>query len=178
MINVKSAAAQFLSFQLADEIYGFNVSTVREVLEYRTITKIPCLADYLVGIVNVRDQVVQIVDLRKKFDIETKEKKDDSNIIVVEIKHDDALLHVGILVDAVREVLDIDDENIEDPPKIGLADVRKSVITGIGETGETFILLLDLQNLFSTMDLANISGNNKSEILISPKEKGIKNETK
>jgi len=144
---------QYLTFKLGDEVFALDVAQVREVLDLTTITKVPGTPDFMRGVINVRGSVVPVMDLRLKFGLTKTEHSLDTRIIVMELTLDGDMTVVGTLADSVDEVIDIEAGQIEPPPKIGMR-WRTEFIKGIGKRGEQFIILLDIDRVFSSDELA------------------------
>ncbi len=148
---------QYLSFKLADEVFALDVAQVREVLDYITITKVPQAPEFMRGVINVRGSVVPVVDMRLKFGMEATEQTVDTCIIVMEIKMDEEVTVVGALADSVQEVMDMDPEQIEPAPKIGTR-WRTEFIKGIGKHNDDFIIILDIDRIFSEDEILMVQG--------------------
>ena len=144
---------QYLTFKLGDEMFAINVGQVREVLDITTITKVPRAPGFMRGVINVRGSVVPVVDLRLKFDMEKSESTVDSRIVVMELFLDNDQTVIGAMADSVHDVMDLETENIEPPPNIG-ARWRTEFIKGIGKNNEEFIIVLDIDQIFSTDELS------------------------
>jgi len=147
---------QFLTFRLAAETYGIEVHKVREILDLPAITKVPQAPEFMVGVINLRGHVVPVVDLRRRFQLETAEQTKDSCIIVVEIDFEGELLTTGIVGDSVEEVIELAEGQIEPPPKLG-TQLNAEFIHGMGTLGEEFVLLLDIDRIFTSQDLGDVS---------------------
>ena len=143
---------QYLTFLLDDEIFALEISKVREVLEMGKLTHIPRTPDYMRGVTNLRGNVVPVVDLKLKLDLERTEKTVDTSIILTELTIDDTELVVGVLADSVKEVLDINDADVEPPPRIG-AIIDTGYIKGMGKKDDQFIIILNIELVFSDTDL-------------------------
>ncbi len=146
-------AAQYLTFKLGDEVFALDVAQVREVLDLTTITKVPRTPDFMRGVINVRGSVVPVVDLRLKFGLSETEGTLDTRIIVMELFLDDETTVIGVIADSVHEVLEIEVSQIEKPPRIG-SRWRTEFIRGIGKRDDQFIIILDIEKVFSTDELA------------------------
>ena len=144
---------QYLTFMLGEEVFAVDVAKVREVLEYMEITKLPQCPDFMCGIINVRDSVVPVVDMRLKFGMTQNEVTVNTCIIVMEVSFEDDKITLGALVDSVQEVIDLEPEQIEPAPKIG-SKWRTEFIKGIGKHNELFIIILDIDRIFSADELA------------------------
>ncbi|MFZ5564006.1 MAG: chemotaxis protein CheW [Thermodesulfobacteriota bacterium] len=153
----------YLTFYLERELFGLNIQTVREVLDYTSITRVPMTADFMRGVINVRGHVVPVVDLRSKFGMTATEHTVNTCIVIVEMECDGETTIMGALVDGVQEVLDIPPAQIEKAPRLG-SRIDSRFIQGIGKLGDRFVMLLDIQAIFSTDELAEISGMQRDEM--------------
>ena len=152
MVPNQAANQQFLSFALGDEVFAVNVLQVKEILDVINITRVPQMPDYLLGVINLRGSVVPVVDLRCKFGMEKRTLNQESCIVVLEVDFDGERVIIGALTDAVREVLDLAADQIEPPPRMGMK-LRSEFIRGMGKQGETFIIILDIDKIFSSDEL-------------------------
>ena len=159
--------SQYLTFGLDDEMFALNVSQVREVLDMIAITKVPKSPAFMKGVINVRGSVVPVIDLRVKFGIPEKKTDLNTRIIIMDLVLDNESTVIGALADSVHEVKDLDPSAIENPPRLG-ARWRSDFIKGIGKSDDTFIMILDIDRVFSSDDLAFI-GEVESETPL-PKE--------
>ncbi|HEC04443.1 MAG TPA: chemotaxis protein CheW [Phycisphaerales bacterium] len=148
---------KYLTFALAHEEYGLEILKVREIIGYMDITAVPQTPHHVKGVINLRGQVIPVIDLRAKFGMETTEVTEETCIIVVEIFQDDHKFSTGIVVDHVQEVLDIAGEDIEEAPQFG-SSVNTDFILGMGKIGETVKILLDIDRVLSGNDLAGFLG--------------------
>ena len=144
---------KYLTFSLGAEQYGLEILKVREIIGYIDVTAVPQTPHHVRGVINLRGQVIPVVDLRAKFGMETAEVTDQSCIIVVEIVQGNRKCNMGIIVDCVQEVLDIAGDNIEDAPQFG-ASVRTDFILGMGKVGNSVKILLDIDRVLGCEDLA------------------------
>jgi purine-binding chemotaxis protein CheW len=169
MNNADSVATtQYLTYRLAEETYALNIGKVREVLDYTTITRVPRTPDFMRGVINLRGSVVPVVDLRIRFGMPRTEKTVDTCVIIMEVSLDGATTVLGALADSVQEVLDLESDHIEPPPRIG-SRLHTEFITGIGKHGGRFIIILDIDKLFSgdELTLALTAGADKEMALSS-----------
>jgi purine-binding chemotaxis protein CheW len=150
-----SQSSTYLTFYLEQDLFGLNIDKVREVLEYTKITKVPRTADYMRGVINVRGHAVPVVDLRLKFGLDQGEQTVDTCIIIVELELEGESSTMGVLVDGVQEVLDIPAEQIEKPPRLG-NKIDTQFIQGIGKLEDRFVIILDIQSVFSAEELSGI----------------------
>jgi purine-binding chemotaxis protein CheW len=144
---------QYLTFKLGDEVFALDISKVREVLDFTTVTKVPRTPDFMRGVINLRGSVVPVVDLRLKFGMTVTEQTVNTCIIIVEVSVDGETTVLGTLADSVQEVLDLDPDHIEPAPKIGTR-LNTEFIKGMGKHNDGFIIILDIDRVFSTSELA------------------------
>jgi purine-binding chemotaxis protein CheW len=148
---------QYLTFQLGEEVFALDVSHVREILEFTSVTKVPRTPEYMSGVINLRGSVVPVLDMRLKFGLAKTEKTVNTCIIVVEVRLEDENAIIGALVDSVQEVFELEPDQIEPAPKIG-TQLKTEFIKGIGKRDDRFIILLDIDKVFSTEELATAQG--------------------
>ena len=146
--TLKDAITQYLSFKLEDEVFAVDIAKVREVLEYTSVTKIPQMPTYMRGVINLRGGVVPVVDLRLKFGMTGTEKTINTCVIITEVYLEDETIVLGALADSVQEVFDLLHEDIEPAPKIG-TQLDTNFLSGMGKKNDDFILILDIDNVFS-----------------------------
>jgi purine-binding chemotaxis protein CheW len=157
MIETKTKTRQYLTFFLNEEEYAIDVNQIREIVEITDITKIPCTYDYMRGVINIRGNVVPVIDLHMKFELREIEKTIDNCIIVIEVKKEDKIIILGILTDSVEEVINLEEEQIEPPPRIG-TKINEEFIKGMGKNNDRFLILLDINKVFSENELFNMEG--------------------
>jgi purine-binding chemotaxis protein CheW len=143
---------QYLTFGLSSEVFAVEVAKVREILDYTAITKVPRTPEFMRGVINVRGSVVPVVDLRLKFGMTQTERTLGTCIIVLEIALEGEPIVLGALADSVQEVIELESEQIEPAPRIGVR-VRNEFIRGMGKTETGFIMILDIDSVFSTDEL-------------------------
>ena len=143
---------QYLTFQLGEEIFGVDVTHVREILEFTTVTKVPKTPEYMRGVINLRGSVVPVLDMRLKFGMSITEKTVNTCIIVVEVFFDGETTVIGALVDSVEEVFELESEQIEPAPKIGI-QLKTEFIKGMGKRDDHFIIILDINKVFTAEEL-------------------------
>lgn len=148
---------QYLTFKLDDEVFALDISQVREVLDFTTVTKVPRTPDFMRGVINLRGNVVPVVDLKLKFDMPRTEKTVNTCIIITEVNVGGEKTVIGALSDSVQEVMDLDPENIEPAPKIGTT-LRTEFIKGMGKRNDKFVIILDIDNVFSEEEMAMVQG--------------------
>jgi purine-binding chemotaxis protein CheW len=147
---------KYLTFALAKEEYGLEILKVREIIGYMSITAVPQTPEYVKGVINLRGQVIPVIDLRAKFGMATTEKTEETCIIVVETAQGNRKFSTGIVVDHVQEVLDISGENIEEAPQFD-SSVNTDFILGMGKVCESVKILLDIDKVLSGADLSGFA---------------------
>ena len=163
MDEVNELASQYLTFTLGKELFGIGVEHVREVLDHTKITRIPGMPGFMSGIISVRGTVVPVINLEKKFDYRSlsKEEKGVENleeagtIIVLDLSYKKERIPLGILSETVEEVLKLEKESIEPPPKIGL-EMENSFVKGIGKKDNLFVIILDPRELLEERELERL----------------------
>ena len=143
----------YLSFGLGDEIFAVHVSKVLEILEITQITKVPNAPSYMRGVINLRGSVLPVVSTRTIFNLKEVADTVDTCIVVLDIDVEGELLKVGTLVDNVKEVLEIDEEHMEPPPNLGQR-FRSDFILGMWKQEKDFIMVLNIDKVFSEEELA------------------------
>ena len=144
--------SQYLAFKLEEEVFAFDISKVREVLEFSKVTKIPQTPEMMIGVINLRGSVVPVIDLRIKFALGRGDITVNTVIIIIEIDLDHESTMIGVMVDAVKEVMDLDEDHIEPPPKIGTG-LKTEFIKGMGKLGDHFVIILNIEQIFSLDEL-------------------------
>jgi len=157
MIDTIVKSIQYLTFSLNDEEYAINVNQIREILEVSDITKLPCTYEFMRGVINLRGNVVPVIDLHVKFGLPETEQTINTCVIVMEIEIDNKQTVIGALADSVDEVIELEAEQIEPAPNIG-TKVKSEFIKGMGKYNDRFLILLDLNKIFSEEDLTKIEG--------------------
>ncbi len=147
---------QYLAFMLDQEVYALDIMQVREVLDYTEITKVPRMPDFMRGVINLRGGVVPVVDLRFKFGMPATEKSVNTCIIIMENIIEGETTLIGALADSVREVLDLEPDQIEPAPKLGTR-LKTGFIKGMGKKNDEFIILLDIERVFSADELSGVN---------------------
>lgn len=146
--NVSNTMDTYLSFRLGREIFAASVHHVLNILEMKPITKVPHAPDYMSGVINLRGQVLPVIDMRVKFGMEATEATVDTCIIVLNLSIEGEDVTLGVLVDAVSEVLELENEKIEPSPSIG-TKYKAEFIKGMWKKDENFIMLLNINLIFT-----------------------------
>ncbi len=156
---------QYLTFTLNEELYAIDIANVWEILDYTPVTRVPRTPEFLLGIINLRGRAVPVADLRLKFGLPKTERTVDTCIIIVEVQLDGESTIMGALADSVQEVFEIDEKNIEPPPKMGTR-INTEFIQGMGKQDEKFIIIIDVNKVFSSQELSIVqeAGSSPAEV--------------
>jgi len=157
-----NGTTQYLTFRLDEEIFALDITKVREVLDYTTVTRVPQTPDFMRGVINLRGSVVPVVDLRLKFGMSATESSVNTCIIITEVQVDNETVVLGALADAVQEVLDLEAGSIAPPPRIG-TKLRTEFIKGMGKQNDRFIIILDVDKVFSIDELTAVRQDGAAE---------------
>ncbi|MDH5546482.1 MAG: chemotaxis protein CheW [Gammaproteobacteria bacterium] len=144
---------RWVTFHLATETYGIAVTQVREVLRLTEIAPVPGAPDYVLGIINLRGNVVTVMDARKRFRLPPTETTDSSRIVIIDVDGQE----VGMLVDSVAEVVDIPQSQVEAAPNVGSEDASR-FIQGVTSMDGKLLILVDLNRLFNNEELQDMTG--------------------
>ncbi len=150
---------QCLTFNLSDEVFAVDVGRVREILEITSITKVPQTPDFMRGVINLRGSVVPVIDLRLKFGMTETERTVNTCIIVVEVTMDGETNVLGFLADSVQEVIEMEQGHIEAVPHIG-TKMNTDFLKGMGKHDGGFVMILDIDKVFSSDELAAVQESN------------------
>jgi len=148
---------QYLTFKLEEEVFALDIAKVREVLDFTTVTKVPRTPEYMRGVINLRGNVVPVVDMRLKFGMPITEKTVNTCVIITEVSVEGETTVLGAMADSVQEVLDLEPEQIEPPPRIG-TKLNTEFIKGMGKRAGQFVMILDIDEIFTAAELAAVQG--------------------
>jgi purine-binding chemotaxis protein CheW len=154
---------QYLTFKLDHEVFALDITKVREVLDFTTITKVPRTPEFMRGVINLRGSVVPVVDLRLKFGMSKTGQTVNTCIIITEVTVDGDITVLGALADSVQEVMDLGTDQIEPAPKIG-TKLRTEFIKGMGKQNDHFVIILDIDKVFSTDELVLVQTRNEDAL--------------
>jgi purine-binding chemotaxis protein CheW len=146
---------KYLTFNLADEQYGIGILKIKEIIGMMPITSVPQTPEFVKGVINLRGKVIPVMDLRLRFGVEARPYTDRSCIIVVEIAGASAPLMIGVVVDEVSEVLNINKEDIEDTPTFGMR-LNTDYILGMAKIGKGVKILLDIDRVLGAEELTHL----------------------
>jgi purine-binding chemotaxis protein CheW len=151
-----ATSSKYLTFTLNEEFYGISISKVREVIRYAKITPIHESNRFLKGVINLRGRIIPVIDMRLKFGMEPKPYTDRTVFIIVEVLGDYQTFLLGIAVDAVSDVVDISDEDLEKTPQIGLK-LKSYYLYGIAQIGDHMIMILNIDKILSSDEIIDMS---------------------
>ena len=149
--------SQYLTFSLGGEMFAVGILNVKEIIEYGHLTEIPMMPTFIRGVINLRGSVVPVIDLAARFGGKPTDVSRRTCIIIIEVPDEDSRHDIGILVDAVSEVLDIPPSEIEPPPSFG-AKIRTDFISGMGKVAGKFIIILSINKVLSVDEIALLTG--------------------
>jgi purine-binding chemotaxis protein CheW len=138
---------KYLTFDLAGQCFAVDVARVEVVLESMPITRVPKASEHLRGVINYRGAVIPVADMRTRFGEGRSPSGPGSSIIVLQLRYGSEDITIGMLADAVREVIDLDAERIESPPQVG-SRIDDALVAGIARKGDEFIVVLDIDEAF------------------------------
>jgi purine-binding chemotaxis protein CheW len=150
--EIKSQVHSFLSFYMGEEGFAANVEVVLNILEMTHITKIPRCPAYMKGVINLRGEVLPLIDLRIKFGMTATEITTATCILVMDLRIDGKVIKIGAMVDGVREVHEIEEKEILPPPTIG-SKFKNEFLIGMYKDGDAFLMILDMEKIFSLDEL-------------------------
>jgi purine-binding chemotaxis protein CheW len=150
-----SESSQFLTFTIGNEQFGMNLYQTREIIEYAGVTAVPLMPKFITGVINLRGEVVPVIDLSVRLGREPINIHKRTCVILIELHSEEQNCTLGLLADAVNEVIDLPASEIEDAPAFG-AKIRADFIEGIAKNGDEFIVLLDAEKALSPRELAHL----------------------
>jgi purine-binding chemotaxis protein CheW len=148
--------AQYLTFSLGSEVFGMDIRTVREIIQHGPTTTVPLMPDFVRGVINLRGAVVPVIDLQARFGRPAAQVGPKSCIVIFDAPRVGERIELGLLVDAVSEVVEIPGDRIEPPPQFG-GGVRRDFILGMGRVDERFVILLEPDKAFDVDDMARLA---------------------
>lgn len=152
---------QHLTFDLSGEELAVPVTNIREIIRYGKLTKMPMVPDFIEGVINLRGNVVPVINLASKFSLKSSGSDKRTCIIIMEIEVEDNSVVMGIVVDKVLQVMQIPDEEIEPAPALG-ANIHTDFIKGMAKTEDSFTIILDIGQVLSAEEVALVSDIHKN----------------
>jgi len=150
-----ATATQFLTFSLGEEVFAMDIRTVREIIQHGAMTTVPLMPEFVRGVINLRGAVVPVIDLHARFGRAAARVGKKTCIVIFDSLRDGERVELGLMVDAVSEVIEIAANHIEAPPNFGAA-VKREFISGMGKVGERFVIILDADRAFDVADMAQL----------------------
>jgi len=160
--NSEVDGSQFLTFLLAGEEYGVDILRVQEIKGWNAVTPIPNTPEYIRGVINLRGTIVPIIDLRRRFGLEPVEYGPMTVVIVLKVMREDKSRVMGIVVDAVSDVYNVQDEALKPAPDFGSV-VNVDFVQGLATVDETMVIILDIDHLLNSGELAVLDGASEEE---------------
>ena len=161
VVAASEAPSQYLTFSLAGEMFAVGILNVKEIIEFGHLTEIPMMPAFIRGVINLRGAVVPVIDLAARFGGKPTEVSRRTCIVILEVVDQDMHSDIGIMVDAVSEVLEIPASEIEPPPSFG-AKIRTDFISGMGKVNSSFVIILSIHKVLSIEEIAMLT--NTAEI--------------
>jgi purine-binding chemotaxis protein CheW len=153
---------QYLTFMLAQETYAVSILRIKEIIEHSQLTAVPMMPDFIRGVINLRGRVVPVIDLIARFGKGQTVAGKRTCIVILEIESEGEQQDIGVIVDAVNEVLDIPASEIEPPPGFG-ASIKTDFIKGMGKLNGKFVIMLDVDHVLSMPELVQLSEISESD---------------
>ena len=167
-VKVDTAPSQYLTFALGSEMFAVGILNVKEIIEYGNLTEIPMMPTFIRGVINLRGSVVPVIDLAARFGGRRTEAGKRSCIVIIEVHDGDTQHDIGIMVDAVSEVIEIPGSEIEAPPSFG-AKNRADFIFGMGKVAGKFVIILNIDQVLSVEEIAQLTGNESVPEIAAPR---------
>ena len=149
-------ALQYLTFSLGDEVFAIDIRSVREIIQYGSLTVVPLMPEFVRGVINLRGAVVPVIDLQSRFGRPVAQMGKKTCVIIFDVGPDGDKVELGLLVDAVSEVIDIAPSQIEPPPQFGTSIAREYIL-GLGKVGSQFIVILEPERALNIDDMAALA---------------------
>lgn len=157
------ASSQYLTFSLGEEVFAMDIRTVREIIQYGPMTTVPLMPGFVRGVINLRGAVVPVIDLQARFGRAAAKVGKKTCIVIFDSMRSGERVELGLLVDAVSEVIEIASEQIEPPPNFGAA-VRRDFIRGMGKVASRFVIILEPDRAFDVNEMADLCESAQSAV--------------
>jgi len=154
---------QYLTFMLGGETYAMGILAIKEIIEYGNITEVPRMPDFIRGVINLRGAVVPVIDLGARFGKRATDISRRTCIVIIEVANGEGTQDIGVMVDAVNEVLEISASEIEPAPSFG-ANIRADFIDGMGKINGKFVIILNIHQVLSVEEMATLAGVGGTEV--------------
>jgi len=157
---------QYLAFVLGGEAFAMDIRSVKEVIQYGSLTEVPLMPDFIRGVINLRGAVVPVIDLSVRFGRTPTEVARRTCVVILEVEHQGDTVELGVIVDNVSEVLEIGASEIDPAPSFG-SRLRSEFLAGVGKVGGKFVILLDVNHVLSIDEMATLTAGEAREELPS-----------
>jgi purine-binding chemotaxis protein CheW len=157
----KQDALQYLTFTLGDEVFAMDIRTVREIIQHGAMTIVPLMPEFVRGIINLRGAVVPVIDLQSRFGRPKAQVGKKTCVIIFDVGAEGDKVELGLMVDAVSEVIDIAPDAIEPPPQFGTS-IQREFIRGLGKVGSEFIVILEPERALNIDDMVALAEQGKN----------------
>ena len=154
--SAKEDALQYLTFSLGDEVFAMDIRSVREIIQFNAMTIVPLMPEFVRGVINLRGAVVPVIDLKSRFGRPQAQMGKKTCVIIFDLGPEGDKVELGLLVDAVSEVIDIGPSQIEPPPQFGTT-IQREFIHGLGKVGAEFIVILEPERALNIDDMAALA---------------------
>jgi purine-binding chemotaxis protein CheW len=155
-MTTENAPVQYLTFSLGDEVFAMDIRTVREIIQHAAMTVVPLMPNFVRGVINLRGAVVPVIDLQSRFGRATTVVGKKTCIVIFDASSDGEKMELGLMVDAVSEVIDILPAQIEPPPHFGTS-IQRDFIRGMGKVDGEFIVILEPERALNVDDMARLA---------------------
>jgi purine-binding chemotaxis protein CheW len=155
-MSAEAQSAQYLTFKLDQELYALEIGKVREVLEFSSVTRVPRMPEFMRGVINLRGNVVPVVDLKLKLGLPATERTIDTCVVIAEVQVDGEATVLGALADSVQEVVELESDQMSPAPHVGTR-ITADCIRGMGRQDDHFLMLLDIDHVLSADDLQGMT---------------------
>lgn len=156
IVDQAAEAKQYLTFSLAGETFAVGTLSVKEIIEYGQLTVVPMMPESIRGVINLRGAVVPVIDLSARFCGRPTKTSRRTCIVIIEVDNEETHQDIGVVVDAVSEVLEMPASDIEPPPSFG-AKIRTDFIEGMGKVNNKFVIILDVGRVLSVEELSSLA---------------------
>ena len=161
-MNTQRTKNSYLTFELGGELFSISVFKVIEIIEFPEVTKVPNSPEYLLGVINLRGNVIPLVDTRYKFSMDGALDKSMQSVIIMELSIEGEMMLVGGVVDKVLDVIELNDNELKPSPSLG-SKYKPAFVLGMGEFKDNFYMLIDIDKVFSTEEIVLLKENNNND---------------
>ncbi len=154
-IGAQTVFLQYLTFALGDDVFALDIRTVREIIQYSVMTTVPLMPNFVRGVINLRGAVVPVIDLQARFGRPQARVNKKTCVVIVDVSREGEKVELGLMVDAVSEVIDIAQTQIEPAPQFGTS-IQRDFILGMGKVAGEFIVILEPERALSIDDMATL----------------------